>query len=340
MLVALKNTIKILIVSPFPAQQFVLNDMAVLGKQYEVELSQGLRRGGLKRLVTRIKANDFVLCWFGCRTSAVAVFLSRLFGKKVAVIAGGQDVAHVPEIALGLMGKWSHRGFVRFAFNHCDAVLAVSRCSAGDLMRWATPKALCLVYNGVDIPEQVPLLSNKTGVACVARITENSLALKGIKSLLKAATLLPQVPFTLIGEVSRGAYTIISPLLGENVRLTGWVDHASVKKLLLQSRVYVQPSYYESFGVALAEAMAAGCTPVVTRSGAMPEVVGETGFYVPYGSEIRLADSIAEALLSDMGREARQRVMEYYSLKKRADRLMRLFESLFYTGTIPDELLL
>ena len=122
----ISNKTRVLVVSPAPAQQFVLNDIRILSKRYEVSLVEGLKNGGLAKCLRSVPRSDFVLCWFGCRAAAFAVFLAKLFRKKVVVIAGGQDVACVPEIQHGLMRKRTHKGFIKFAFNNSDAVIAVS----------------------------------------------------------------------------------------------------------------------------------------------------------------------------------------------------------------------
>lgn len=67
-------------------------------------------------------------------------------------------------------------------------------------------------------------------------------------------------------------------------------------ELYKKAMVYAQLSYYESFGVALAEVMASGCVPVVIRKATLPEVAGECGIYVPYGNAESSAITIQELL--------------------------------------------
>jgi len=81
--------------------------------------------------------------------------------------------------------------------------------------------------------------------------------------------------------------------------------------------------------MALAEAMACECVPVVTNNAALPEVVGDTGFYVPYGDSKATAEAIKRALKSDKGKEARERIKNMLSLEKREKELIKIIEKLF-----------
>lgn len=333
--------LKLLVYSPAYPQQFVIRDVQALSECYNVRLIAGLGNGNLLRLLDSVKSSNFVLCWFGSRGAAIAVLFAKLFKKKVAVIAGGQDVAYAPELNYGLMGKVSHRRFIQFAFNNCDVAIAVSKFSGGELLRWTHPKKVCVIYNGVDIPTlSLRSLDSRKGVLCIARITAQTIRIKGIEFILRAATLLPNVSFTLVGEISKEAYASIEPLIPQNVKIAGALPHSTVMELCLMSKVYVQPSYYESFGVALAEAMAYGCAPVATNRGALPEVIGDAGFYVDYGDYQGLARQIQIALSSDFGHSARARVGNLFSIDKRRNLLTRLIDSLIKDNAVPEELIL
>ena len=88
--------------------------------------------------------------------------------------------------------------------------------------------------------------------------------------------------------------------------------------------MYVQVSAHEGFGCALAEAMLCGCVPVVTDRGAIPEVVGETGFYVKYDSPRETAARILEGTGSSelASRVARDRISRLFPLEKRREALV------------------
>lgn len=99
---------------------------------------------------------------------------------------------------------------------------------------------------------------------------------------------------------------------------------------MLQRAVYAQLSAYESFGMALAEAMQCGCVPVVTRRGALPEVVGDAGWYVPYGDPDATAQAIREALNAPdaASRAARHRITDRFPLDRRRHALVDALRAL------------
>jgi glycosyltransferase involved in cell wall biosynthesis len=70
------------------------------------------------------------------------------------------------------------------------------------------------------------------------------------------------------------------------------------------------------------------CVPVVTKRGAIPEVVGESGLYVEYGDEKATSKKIEEALNSDLGGEARKRIMSLFPLEKRRKKLSNIVNDL------------
>ena len=99
--------------------------------------------------------------------------------------------------------------------------------------------------------------------------------------------------------------------------------------------IFIFPSLYEGLGIALIEAMAAGCVCVASDTGPIQEVVqhGIDGILVPPGRPDDLARAVNE-LLSDPARRAelsaaaKQTAMRKFQPAESAERLMSIYKSL------------
>jgi len=163
---------------------------------------------------------------------------------------------------------------------------------------------LRVVPPGHDLPEPVgpvPDLRRGSGpaVLCVA----NWLPAKGIDLLLEAFARLPDERATLhlVGETTADpAYArtlrarLAAPDLQDRVVVHGPRPPEVVAAYLRGADVFVLASWSESYGMAVAEAMAAGLPVVATRVGHLPCLVtdGVTGLLVPPGD----ADALGAAL--------------------------------------------
>jgi glycosyltransferase involved in cell wall biosynthesis len=94
-----------------------------------------------------------------------------------------------------------------------------------------------------------------------------------------------------------------------DVRFVGHVDDAELARLRAHASVGIVPSRSaETFGVAAAEAMAAGLPVVASAIGALPELLDEVSLATP-GDASALADAIARVLADpDVGPRGRERV--------------------------------
>src|SRR5262245_37877434 len=87
--------------------------------------------------------------------------------------------------------------------------------------------------------------------------------------------------------------------LSNRVQLVGWLDNA--EQLLCAVDLFVSASETESFGLSIAEAMAAGTAVVATRTEGAQEVVTDqrTGLLVPIGDVEQLARAIVRLLKNE-----------------------------------------
>lgn len=162
---------------------------------------------------------------------------------------------------------------------------------------------------------------------------------KGVWTILEAAVLLKQrgLKFDLILAGKRGdgfpalQKRVIDLGLSDCVRAVGEVTLEEKLDLFSRTRLYLQPSYFEGFGLATAEAMAAGCCVITTEAGEVPTVVGDCGIYVQPGDIQGLADSIEGLLtnpdkiaeMSGRGRERIQRLFSFDVKKSNLDQILR-----------------
>ena len=92
-------------------------------------------------------------------------------------------------------------------------------------------------------------------------------------------------------------------------------------------------SWEEQFGMVLAESMACGKAIISTRSGAIPEVVGDAGVVVAPADYHALAAAIMDLLLDDrrrdrLGVQAAERARALFDPQQFANNVLRKYEEL------------
>ncbi|MBN2604104.1 MAG: glycosyltransferase family 4 protein [Candidatus Thermoplasmatota archaeon] len=115
----------------------------------------------------------------------------------------------------------------------------------------------------------------------------------------------------------------------DNVAFTGFVPNSQVLDYYQAADILVNPSFSESFGRSLIEAMACEVPVVATRIGGMLEIVenGKTGLLVEPGDASILSEAILclfndEELRKSMGKAARKRVIKFFSWEKVVENLL------------------
>lgn len=328
---------KILLIHPTP-RPFITLDIALLRAAFSVQ-AQRIRFRPPSHFVTdtlaalaAVPQAEVVLAWFGGLHALLPFALARLLGKRCAVIASGVDVAAVPELGYGHMRPGWLRPVGRLVFRLAHRVFAVSTFTAQEALQNAQVPAakVRVIPHGLPPLDRTPAAHARTGVLTVATATDRTLRLKGLTTFVRAAAHLPEVPFEIVGGGDPATLQSLRRDAPSNVTFTGWCTPQALKARMCNSAVYAQLSAYESFGMALAEAMQCGCRPVVTRRGALPEVVGPTGWYVPYGDPEATASAIQDALAaaSAASADACRRIAERFPLHRRREALVHALRTL------------
>jgi glycosyltransferase involved in cell wall biosynthesis len=121
--------------------------------------------------------------------------------------------------------------------------------------------------------------------------------------------------------------------LEKAVRILGYIQQADLPKYCAISDVFVLPSLYDAFPVAIHEAMACGL-PIITTEmvGATPDLVkdGVNGFVVPHSDIAALCHALDEILRDEDKRlqmaKASRTIIEGWSADKAVDGFRQAIE--------------
>jgi glycosyltransferase involved in cell wall biosynthesis len=324
------KNIRILFVYPY-LSSFIEHDLNVLKNYFNVDSYHVKTIYSLKimlDLFKKINSCDMCFIWFADSHATLTVLISKLLNKKTVLVVGGFEVANNPEIKYGLLRNLFSSLRVKYALNKSSIILAVSEFSRQEIAQNTTNANLFLIYNGVDVELFKYSDSKENLVVTIGNSYKKSCVLKGIETFVKSSNELKDLNFVIIGSYDEKTVTYLNKL-SNNISFTGPLPQEEIITWLQKARVYCQLSYRESFGMALVESMSCGCIPVVTDRGAIPEVVGNTGYYVPYNDYKETVRCIRESLLCDNGLLARNRVSAQFSMKIRETKLIKVINDLF-----------
>ena len=242
----------------------------------------------------------------------------------------------------------------KFTLSSAARVIAVSQAVARQLQaqRLISDGKITVVHNGIDFsrfernsPEDRERFRTELGLPadCLLVGTVGELTpLKGHKDFLHAAAQLRRefsaVYFIIAGVDVTSGQTNLSDLkqliqkleLDERVCLLGRIP--DITDLYRALDVFVSASHTESFGLAIAEAMAAGTSVVATKTEGAQEIVqeGETGLLVPIADVDALARSV-ELLLrnattrADISRRASDDVRKRFRLEQMVEATEKIY---------------
>ena len=120
----------------------------------------------------------------------------------------------------------------------------------------------------------------------------------------------------------------------KQVRFLAFVEGEAKIQVFNEADIFVLPSYQESFGIAVAEAMAAGLPVIVSDQVGIASEIQEygAGLVVPCS-----AQSLAEGLKSltanvflsqQMGKRGKELVQDKFTWEKVTPKLIRLYEAI------------
>jgi glycosyltransferase involved in cell wall biosynthesis len=262
--------------------------------------------------------------------------------------ADGAEVSLMKRRVVRELDRWT-------AHAACDRMIAVSEYVKRSANRHlgVSLEAIEVVYNPIDVDlvkteptaKRAELLSalglppDSLILLSVARVSPQKGLIYALRALPEILKRFPAVQLLSVGATTDPAW---HKQLEREAAALGVADRfhllgarRDVIDFLRACDVFIFPSLYEGLGIALIEAMAAGCACVASSAGPIPEVVtdGQDGLLVPPADPQAIAAAVCqlladESLRARLGKAASESVLSRFRPEKSAATLTRIYQEL------------
>lgn len=295
--------------------------------------NRGFYVGGLARALRKTKP-ELLHLWeepYSLMTLQ-SLLLRNLLAPRIPVIFSSSDDRSL-NFRYPYRPSWLYGAIERYALRRAAGAAVINQGVRELLGIKGFCRPIRLVTHGLDLDDYPPSLEKRGArfgqglpiVGYFGRLTEQ----KGVDLLLRAfarvrITPAPELRIVGDGPVRESLVALTHELgLSDRVRFSPTVPHGDAPRVLAEMDVMVLPARTvptsrETFGRVLIEGMAAGCVVIASRSGAIPEVMGDAGILFPEEDVDALTNAIATALtnrelVADLRARGRERVRDYYT---------------------------
>jgi glycosyltransferase involved in cell wall biosynthesis len=300
-------------------------------------------------LLWQVPRSKAVFVMFGGYWSLLPSLAGRFFRKPVFIIAGGTDCVSFPSLGYGSLRKSMLRRVIKWSYSLCHRILPVDEslvfCEYSYLQkrdydfqgyRFFFPKLKTehtVIHNGFNVSqfEHNPARKESGTFLTIAAADDlRRLTIKGIDTILLIAPRFPKCTFRVAGISANLQESLTG--VPSNVILMPFLQQSEFREILAESEFCLHLSVSEGFPNALCEAMLGGCIPVVSSVGAMPMIVGDTGFVAESSGLEYLCGKLTAILKTPsdlklkMASAARSRVAEHFTIEKRKQAFLSLLE--------------
>jgi len=302
-------------------------------------------------LSRHLKGSKAVFVMFGGYWSFLPALSGRISGIPVYIIPGGTDCVSFPSLNYGSLRKPVMRAFIKWSFQLCTELLPVDKSLVrSDYSYYETrdypeqgykyffpdlSTPYRVIYNGFD-PDYFDcgkVVKKSGSFITIAQVTSiMRMRIKGIDLIIYLAEKFSNLSFTIVGISD----SVIRQLgsIPPNVTLYPFLPQKTFMTYLAESEFVLQLSVSEGFPNALCEAMLCRCIPVGSTVGAIPHIIGDTGYLISSSSKEYLSERFTEITATDsatrleLGKKARKRIIRNFHISEREKAFREVIEHL------------
>jgi glycosyltransferase involved in cell wall biosynthesis len=284
---------------------------------------------------------DLYFIWWW--TSGIVPLLKvKAFIKKPAVMIGNLHYSD-PSIQGYKNKPFYIKAFIKYCLRNSDVQIATSEMEYTEIKN-LKPRNLKMVYHAIDTSKYFfkPYKSRKPILFTLTHLTRHNVKRKCVIEIVEAFKIVsaryPEYKLYIAGGTDGDGYPEVlgkveSLGIKDNVIFMGRISDVEKIQMYQECSVYVQPTYFEGFGMALAESMACGAPTVTSPKGAVPEVVGDISVFTEPNDVKQIADGIMKYLgdfsfSEEMGIKGRDRIEELFTMVKRKAKISQIIKEL------------
>jgi len=287
---------------------------------------------------------DLYYIWWWT-SGIIPLIKTKLWGKKNIMIG---NIHYSDPSTQGYFHRPAHiRFFIRYCLRNSQMQLATSKIEFDDIVKLKASNPRML-YHCIDDKKYkyVEVVNREKIILTLTQLTKVNIERKKVVEIIKAFSIFvkkfPDYKLNVAGNKDDNGFADVERLvqdlnLTDSIIFSGRVSDEEKINLYHKAKIYVQPSDFEGFGMAIAESMACG-TPVVTsRAGAVPEVTGDYALFVNPNSPDEIASAM-EKLITDEelykrnSVEGAKRIMNEFSYEKRKEGIKNILDTLLKNG--------
>lgn len=299
-------------------------------------------------LLKNIHSAEAVFIMFGGYWSFLPCLFGVFFKTPTFIILGGTDCVAFPNLFYGSLQKKILKHFIKWSYQLATCLLPVHESLVFSKYEYyeeskyknqgyrfffpmiKTPYTV--IYNGFELEKfesQLPRIRKENSFITVAGISDfRRFKLKGIDKLIELAKENTTDSFKVIGVSNTFKKTLNG--IPNNVELFPFLDSTEFKQHLFESEYYLQLSISEGFPNALCEGMLCGCIPIGSTVGAVPHIIGDTGFIISNSNtdfivkRVKEIKEIGLAKKRELSLKARKRIMNNFKIKQREELFLQV----------------